>query len=54
MAKKQGQQKIKLKSSESGHMYHTTKNTKKHRERLVLAKYDPLLRRKVEYKEVKS
>jgi ribosomal protein L33 len=35
-------------------MYHTIKNTKKHRERLELKKYDPTLRRVVVFRETKS
>lgn len=56
MAKKgknMGCQPIRLKSSESGHMYHTIKNKRKHTERLELRKYDPLVRRHVMYKEEK-
>ena len=42
---------IKLKSSESPHMYYTTKNKQKHPERLELKKYDPVVRKHVPYKE---
>lgn len=44
---------IELKSSESGHKYHTRKNKRKNPERMTLTKYDPLVRRHVEYKEEK-
>lgn len=44
---------IELKSSESGHKYHTIKNKKKNPERLELEKYDPFVRKKVKYKEEK-
>ncbi len=42
---------IKLKSSESPHMYHTTKNKQKTPARLELKKYDPVVRKHVMYKE---
>lgn len=52
MAKKdKGAQPVRLKSTESGHMYHTLKNKKKHPERMELMKYDPILRKRVRYKE---
>ncbi len=51
MAKKR--ENIKLKSSESHHFYTTTKNKTNVKERLVLKKYDPVVRKKVEYKESK-
>lgn len=55
MAKKgKGVMHIRLKSAESGHMYHTVKNKQKHPERLELTKYDPLVRRHVAYKEEKK
>lgn len=44
---------IKLKSTESHHHYVTTKNKKTHPDRLVLRKYDPVLRKHVEYREAK-
>lgn len=46
-------EKIKLKSSESAHHYFTIKNKTQTPERIVLRKYDPTLRRHVEYKETK-
>lgn len=42
---------IKLKSSESPHMYYVTKNKQKHPGRLELKKYDPVVRKHVLYKE---
>jgi large subunit ribosomal protein L33 len=55
MAKnKQGGQVIHLKSTESGHMYHTKKNKKKHPARMELKKFDPLVGRKVTYRETKG
>lgn len=44
---------IKLKSSESDHFYFTRKNKTKTPGRLTLNKYDPKLRKHVEYKETK-
>lgn len=52
MAKKK-QEKIKLQSSESPHRYHTTKNKTQNPERITLKKYDPVVRKHVEYKETK-
>lgn len=46
-------EKIKLKSSESAHFYATVKNKTNTTERLTLRKYDPTLRRVVDYKETK-
>jgi len=46
-------EKIKLKSSESAHFYFTVKNKSKTPERKVLKKYDPNVRKHVEYKETK-
>jgi large subunit ribosomal protein L33 len=44
---------VKLKSSESGHMYYTFKNRQNTTARLELKKYDPLVRKHVLYKETK-
>jgi large subunit ribosomal protein L33 len=44
---------IKLKSTESDHMYHTVKNKKNTPARLELKKYDPTLRQHVTYREEK-
>ena len=45
---------IKLVSSAgTGHFYTTTKNKKNSVEKLVLKKYDPIIRKHVEYKEAK-
>lgn len=46
-------EKIKLKSSESYHHYYTVKNKSNTPERVAIKKYDPTLRKHVEYKEVK-
>lgn len=52
MAKK-SREKIKLKSSESSYIYTTTKNKVNTPDRLVMSKYDPFVRRHVEFKETK-
>lgn len=44
---------IKMKSSESSFHYYTKKNKTKTPERLTLKKYDPIVRKKVEFKETK-
>ncbi|MBX2860867.1 MAG: 50S ribosomal protein L33 [Vampirovibrio sp.] len=55
MAKKgKGGIPTRLKSTESGHMYHTIKNKQNHPGRMELKKYDPLVRRHVMYKEEKK
>ncbi len=46
-------EKIRLKSSESDHCYASIKNKSNTTERIVLKKYDPTVRRHVEYKETK-
>ena len=54
MASKKGNRiVIKLRSTESGHQYVTTKNRKNDPSRLELKRYDPLLRRHVVYRESK-
>lgn len=54
MAKKKGDRiLIRLKSSESSHIYHTEKNRRNDTERLTLRKYDPVVRRHVEYRETR-
>jgi large subunit ribosomal protein L33 len=46
--------KIKLVSSaKTGHFYTTTKNKRKTPDKLVFKKYDPVVRKHVEYKEAK-
>lgn len=44
---------IKLKSTESDHVYYTEKNRRNDPIRLELRKYDPILRRHVLYRETK-
>ncbi|MCB1118489.1 MAG: 50S ribosomal protein L33 [Chlamydiia bacterium] len=46
-------EKIKLKSTESSFYYFTMKNKTKTPDRIALKKYDPTLRRHVEFKETK-
>lgn len=46
-------EKIKLKSSESAHHYYTVKNKTNSPDRISLKKYDPTIRKHVEYKEAK-
>ena len=53
MAKKGSRMMVKLKSTESHHIYYTEKNKRNTTERLELRKYDPVLRRHVIYKETK-
>ena len=46
--------KVKLESTgDTGHCYFTKKNVRKKPEKLTLMKYDPVLRKHVEYKEKK-
>jgi large subunit ribosomal protein L33 len=52
-AKKGNRIMVRLKSTESGHMYYTQKNRKNDQRRLELRKYDPTLRRHVLYRETK-
>jgi large subunit ribosomal protein L33 len=53
MAKKGNRLHIVLKSTESGHMYHSTKNKNNTSEKMEILKYDPLVRKHVAYKEKK-
>lgn len=53
MAKKGNRNNVILESSESGHVYHSTKNKRNTTERIELKKYDPVLRKHVTYKEKK-
>jgi len=47
-------EKIKLESSAgTGHFYTTTKNKRTMSEKLVIKKYDPVVRKHVDYKETK-
>lgn len=53
MAKKGNRTVIKIRSSESPHVYWTFKNKKNTTERLQIKKYDPVVRRHAMYKEEK-
>jgi len=54
MAKKKGVRGvIKLRSTESPHMYYSQKNRRNTPARLELKKYDPTLRRHVIYRETR-
>jgi len=53
MAKKGPRVLVKLRSTESSHMYLSTKNRRNDTQRLELKKYDPTLRRHVIYRETK-
>ena len=53
MAKKGPRQIIKMRSTESTHMYLTTKNRRNDSGRIELRKFDPIVRRHVVYRESK-
>jgi large subunit ribosomal protein L33 len=53
MAKKGNRIIVKLKSTESGHMYYTEKNRRNDSQRLELRRYDPIVRKHVLYRETK-
>lgn len=53
MASKSKREKIKLKSAESAFFYYTVKNKTQTPGRLKLRKYDPTLRKHVEFTETK-
>jgi large subunit ribosomal protein L33 len=53
MAKKGPRVLIKMRSTESSHMYLTEKNRRNDTGRLELRKYDPVVRRHVIYRESK-
>ena len=53
MAKKGPRVLIKMRSTESSHMYLTEKNRRNDTARLELKKYDPVVRRHVIYREAK-
>jgi large subunit ribosomal protein L33 len=43
----------KLECTETGHLIYTRKNKKKIKERLLIKKYNPILRKHTTYKETK-
>jgi len=45
--------KIRLNSTESGHFYVTKKNPRNTTEKMTFRKYDPVVRKHVEFKEAK-
>lgn len=45
---------IKVRSTKSNHVYWTRKNKKKVERKIEVTKYDPTLRQRVTYKEVKK
>ena len=54
MAKKGPRVIVKLQSSaKTGHCYYTEKNTRNTTEKLVVKKFDPVVRKHVDYKEGK-
>lgn len=53
MAKKGQRIVVKLRSTESGHMYITQKSRRNTTARLELRKYDPIVRKHVVYRETK-
>ncbi len=53
MAKRGNRILVKMKSTESGHMYYTQKNRRNDTQRLELRKYDPFDRKHVIYRETK-
>ena len=53
MAKKGNRIKIKMKSSESGHCYYTTKNRVNTKDKLEIQKHDPIAKKHAIYKEAK-
>jgi large subunit ribosomal protein L33 len=53
MAKKGPRVLVKMRSTESSHMYLTEKNRRNDTTRLELRKYDPVVRRHVVYREAK-
>ena len=53
MAKKGNRKHIILRSPETGHTYHTTKNKRNTTDRIEIKKYDPMARKHILYKEEK-
>ncbi|MBD3362442.1 50S ribosomal protein L33 [Candidatus Dojkabacteria bacterium] len=53
MAKKGNRIKIKLKSTKSGHCYYTTKNRINTQDKIKITKFDPTIKKHVEYEESK-
>jgi large subunit ribosomal protein L33 len=53
MAKPGNRVQVKLKSTASHHHYYTVKNKRNNPDRISLRKYDPVVRKHVEYKETR-
>ena len=53
MAKKGKRHHIVLRDPETGHTYHSTKNKQNTPERIRIKKYNPMIRKHVEYVEEK-
>lgn len=53
MARRGPRQIVKMRSTESSHVYLTTKNRRNNPNRMELKKFDPTLRRHVIYRETK-
>lgn len=53
MAKSKKRDLVKLKSTESSHVYHTRKNKQNTTSRLERRKYDPTLQKHVMYRETR-
>lgn len=53
MAKSSARETIKLKSTESAHVYSTKKNKRNTTEKIEIKKYDPVVRKHVIFKEAK-
>lgn len=55
MAKKKGaRNKIRMIHKETGHCYYTEKNNRNTQDKLKLKKYNPVLRKHVEYEEARK
>lgn len=54
MAKSQNRVFVRMKSAESGYCYYTTKNRQNTTGRIALRKYDPIVRKHVEFRETKG
>lgn len=53
MAKRGPRQLVKMRSTESHHVYLTSKNRRNNDKRLELRKFDPVLRKHVVYRETR-
>jgi len=53
MAKSNARETVRIRSTESAHVYSTKKNKRNTTEKLEIKKYDPVVRKHVIYKEIK-